>query len=125
MALAMLRFKLFALVAVSACGPSIEYMPLTNVRPARRMSPEAVAVLIAPPACPYAQLGMVETTPIWPKSHNEQLWQMRQMAGEHGADAILIIDHRETEHHGAARSFTAVAIAVGPCARGEAAPPLQ
>lgn len=114
----MLR-SVLSLLALSACGPTVEYMPLANVTPTRRVPAESVAVFLGPPACSYTQLGMIETSPILPRSHNDQLWQMRKVAGEYGADAIIVVDHHEPEHGhhggGTAGGFNAVAIALGPC----------
>ena len=107
-----------AVIAVFAllvgCAPTVEYIPTSNAISARRVAPQAVTVFFWPPPCPYTQLGIVETSPLWPKSHNEQIWQMRTAAGQNGADAIIIAQHEEPGHHSNG-GFTAIAIAMGSC----------
>ena len=107
-------------VACVACGPTVEYVPTTNVIRPGRLPPEAVTVYLGQPPCPYQELGFVETSPLWPKSHAEQLWQLRTAAGQNGANAILVLDHRESsghhdEHHAGAGGFTAMAVEMQPC----------
>ena len=113
-----------SLLFVVACAPAIEYVPTTSIVRPGRLPPEAVAVFLGQPPCAYTELGFVETSPFLPKSHADQLWELRTAAGQNGANAIIVVDHREpsSHHHGNGEGgFTAIAVELNSCSPQAAA----
>lgn len=110
----------FAILATACTPPGVQYAttnPSTTPTPPRPA--EAVQLYFTPPACPYVEIGYVETTPPvlrrdW--TIEQKLRQMRDAAGQRGADAILVIGHNDTSGHGheakvTSHDFSAVALA--------------
>ena len=107
-----------AVLTTACAGPGVQYAPTNpSPRPTPPRPGDAVQVLFTPPACSYVEIGYVETTA--PMLHRDwtipqKLQAMRDAAGDQGADAILVIDHKDgggDHHSGYSHNYAAVALA--------------
>lgn len=114
-----LLLPLFGLIG--ACGGAYaEFAPTREIVPRAPIAPDAVAVYLREPGCPYTELGLLEAHDgTFPSSLTDKFWALRKRAGHHGANGVLVIDHQDsvrgthgggTDHH-----YTALAIVVDPC----------
>jgi hypothetical protein len=99
-----------ALISVAGCGVSVAYAPFRSTATTRQLSGDAVDVFFTPPQCPFVELGMLETQTRL--SIDKALFAMREEAGAHGADGIVLVDHQDIGDHKGRTSHSARAIAI-------------
>jgi hypothetical protein len=78
-------------LALCACGPSMKVVP-TNAPP-RELEPKPaneVAVLEAPPSRAFVETGFLEGQSAGLRDSEMLIASMREAAGRHGCDALLI-----------------------------------
>lgn len=116
----MQRFLLMSITLIGGCvAPAVSYAPTNPApRPTAPRSAEEVAVIFTPPACPYVEIGLVETTaPVLRRDWTipEKIERMRAAAAARGADAIVMLGHDDSAggHHNTtvSHNYSGVAIA--------------
>lgn len=102
-------------IAFSGCIPgAIAFAPTGQAHPPLAPKPvAAVPMLLTPPACPFTEIGILETEGAaeeWSLAH--VVGEMRTIAAAVGADAVLMAGHVDTGSHSGAVShgYTGAAI---------------
>ena len=104
-----------AALALAGCIPgTIAFAPTGQPHPFLTAKPvAAVPMLLTPPACPFTEVGLLETEGAaeqWSLAH--VVLDMRKVAAAIGADAVLMAGHTDSSSHSGSVShgYSAAAI---------------